>query len=227
MPLNPKVVSAPKDSLKLMFQNKSLLLLAFLPGVITIAITSIAMISIWDIWIAELEWWFTAKFFVAALTTLILWLAVGNLALVPFEDAIINRVQEYTWGEVRILAPKFHISRILKEIGYSLAVSVFFLILVVLSAIPGIALLSYIVAAWVTAWSFLATFYARSTFGASAKDKILLFFKNPIQNAALGAFINFILFVPIVNVWLLGYALILATLVHIRRTEEKPSTQPA
>lgn len=226
MPLDPKVISAPKDSLKLMFENKTLLLLAFLPGVITIAVTTLAMMSIWNVWIADLSWWFVVKFFVAALISLIVWLAVGNLALVPFEDAIIDRVQQHVWGEVRIPAPDFHIMRVVKEVGYSLLVSVFFLMLVVLSAIPGIAIVSYLIAAWVTSWNFLATFYARTSFGKSAKDKLNMFFKDPIQNAVLGAFINFLLFVPILNVWLLGYALILATLVHIRRTEESPSPQP-
>ncbi len=223
MPLNPKIVSAPKDALSLMLKNKSLMLLAFLPGVITIALTTLAMMSIWNIWIADTNWYFIIQLFVAALISLILWLAIGNLALIPFEDAIIDRVQEDAWGELRIPAPDFKFSRLLKEVGYSLAVSVFFLFLVVASAIPGVSLVSYVAAAWVTAWNFLATFYARSAKNATAKKRISAFFKNPIQNALLGAIINFLLFVPIVNVWLLGYALILATLVHIRRSEENPS----
>lgn len=224
MPLNQKVISAPKDALSLMLKNKSLLLLAFLPGVITITLTTLAMMSIWNWWIADTTWWYFIQLFVAGLISLILWLAIGNLALIPFEDPIIDRVQEHVWGEIRIPAPDFRLSRVVKEVGYSLAVSVFFLLMVLLSAIPGIALVSYVVAAWVTAWNFLATFYARSSFGSPAKDKIGMFFKDPVQNAILGAFINFLLFVPIINVWLLGYALILATLVHIRRTEENPST---
>lgn len=217
------IFDAPKIALQLMLRNKVLFVLAFLPGLITIVAASLGIFSIWNWWLASWDVYLFIKVFIAALIALILWLAVGNLALIPFEDPIIDLVQKDLLGEIRTPAQPLHIVRLMKEVFYSLTVSVFFLLLVLLSAIPGIALISYLVAAWVTSWNFLATYYARSTTNASSK--LSLFFRNPVENAFLGAFINLLLFVPLINVWLLGYALILATVVHIRRVENLSGAQ--
>ncbi len=73
----------------------------------------------------------------------------------------------------------------------------------------------FVCAGWIGSYSFLSTIYARRE--ESYRGRLRLFFLRPVSNCLLGIFLNFLLFVPIVNVFLLGYAQILATLVYLRR----------
>ena len=91
----------------------------------------------------------------------------------------------------------------------------FFAFLLLFALVPGMAILSYVFGAWATAWNFLVTIYNRKHI--SRGDKLREFFGNIAGNTLLGIFLNLLLFVPILNVWLLGYALILATLVEMER----------
>ena len=203
----------PKMAFKLMFTSRYLVLLAFLPGLITLALTTVSLVGVWNLWLVDISRWISIP--IAFITFPIFWLVYGNLATIPIEDPLIDQVQRKLWNEIRVPAPDFHPGRLTREIIYSVSISFLFFILVLISFIPGLAILSYIIAAWATAWGFLSPYYARveTSFGG----KLGRFFGNTIGNTALGAFLNLLLFVPILNVWLLGYALVLSTLLELER----------
>ena len=149
---------------------------------------------------------------------LILWLVVGNLALLPVEDAIVDECQKALWKEVRLPSPPFAWKRVGRETFYSFAMGLMALILVGLTIFPLLAPIEFVLAGWLGSYGFLSTIYARRV--DTASGRVTLFFGHPISNFLLGAFLNFLLFVPVLNVFLLGYAQVLAALVYFRREHQ-------
>ena len=203
----------PLQALRLLLGSKALFFLAFLPGLITMSLTALALAGIWSAWLHELSRWVSYPLMAVAFP--FFWIIFGNLALAPIEDQIVDRVQVALWDKVRIPSRKFALARITQELGQSIFISVFFAFLLLFALVPGMAILSYVFGAWATAWNFLVTIYNRKHI--SRGDKLREFFGNIAGNTLLGIFLNLLLFVPILNVWLLGYALILATLVEMER----------
>lgn len=203
----------PIQALRLLLGSKALFFLAFLPGILTMALTAIALVSIWNVWLEELKWWISYP--VMAVAFPFFWVIFGNLALAPIEDQIVDRVQLALWDQIKIPSRDFALARITQELGQSIFISVFFAFLLLFALVPGMAILSSIFGAWATSWNFLVTIYNRKHIARG--DKLREFFGNIGANTLLGVFLNILLFVPILNVWLLGYALILATLVEMER----------
>jgi hypothetical protein len=203
----------PRQALRLLLGNRSLFFLAFFPGILTLALTSFVIFLLWQFWLIDLTAWLSYPLLIIMFP--ILWIIIGNLALAPVEDQIVDRVQLSLWQEVRIPSRDFMLARLGQELGQSIFISVFFVFLLIFTLIPGMALLSYVFAAWATSWNFLVTIYNRKH--VSRSDKLRVFFKNIVGNTILGMFLNLLLFIPILNVWLLGYALILATLLEMKR----------
>lgn len=206
-------LSLPLQALRLLLSSKSLFFLAFVPGLITMALTIAAISLVWNIWLIDLSRWISYPLVAVAFP--VFWVVFGNLALAPIEDQIIDRVQLTLWDKVQIPSREFALARVAQELGQSLFITVFFALLLAFTLIPGMAVLSSIFAAWATAWNFLVTLYNRKH--VARADKMREFFRHIVGNTLLGFFLNILLFIPIVNVWLLGYALILATLVEMRR----------
>jgi uncharacterized protein involved in cysteine biosynthesis len=87
-----------------------------------------------------------------------------------------------------------------------------------LSFIPILAIINFILAAWLTAYSFLAVLYTRKE--ETLSGRVRLFLHDGAGNFLLGVLLSALLFVPVINVLLLGYAQILATLVFLHREEK-------
>ncbi len=212
-------MSLPFRALKLLFGDFRLLVLAFFPGTFTFLASTALTWWIWSLWLNPLSWWLEipgslAVFFLS-------WLFLGNIALVPVEDAIVDRIQKIELGTVKWPAPSFSPARLGRELLFSLGVAFVGVLVLVLGWIPGVGAITFIFASLLTSYSFLATPYARIT--GSAGERIKEFGKDIPTNLILGLFLNVLLFVPLVNVFLLGYALILSTLVFIRRRKETNS----
>lgn len=207
------IFAQARQALQILLGNRVLFLLAFVPGVLTLAFTSLALYLLWKYSLHDLSKWLSYP--LLALSFPFLWIIFGNIALVPVEDRIVDRVQLALWDEVRVPSPDFAMGRLVREIKQSLFITVFFAVLLLAAAIPGMALLSYVFGAWATAWNFLVTVYNRRH--VSRNEKLRAFFGSIGTNTLLGMLLNFLLFVPIVNVWLLGYALVLATVVEMQR----------
>ena len=88
---------------------------------------------------------------------------------------------------------------------------------ILLGFLPFTSLLAVVLASWLTAYSFLESIYERKN--SRFASKLKLFFQDAIPNFLLGFFFNLLLFVPFLNVFLLGYAQVLATLVALRREQ--------
>ena len=203
----------PRQALRILLGSRALFFLAFLPGVITLTVTSIAIYALWKLWLVDLSAWISYP--LVAVFFPVLWIVFGNLALAPVEDQIIDRVQLSLWEEVRVPSRDFMLARLGQELGQSIFISVFFAFLLIFTLIPGMAILSYLFAAWATSWNFLVSVYNRKH--VARADKLREFFGNIVGNTMLGMFLNLLLFIPVLNVWLLGYALILATLLEMKR----------
>lgn len=206
-------LNQPLYALKLLTQSRTLMILAFLPGLLTILAVAGALALLWNLWLEGITLWLSVPLVI--ILGPIFWLVFGNLAIVPVEDSIVDAVQVATCQKIQYPSPPFTPNRFLKEILYSLSISLLFLFLALISLLPGFIVFSYVIAAWTTAWSFSAAYQARKNF--TLKDKLRDFFSYPIGNFLLGFFLNLLLFVPVLNIWLLGYALILSTLVAIDR----------
>ena len=214
------IFAMPLAAAKLMFADKMLVFIAFLPGLGTMALTCVSVWGIWQVKLIDISLWYSVPITIILFPAL--WIIFGLFALMPFEDTIIDKVQMAVWKEVRVPAPEFQAGRVMRQTVYSLSVTVIFLILLVIAAIPGVAIVSYVAASWLTAWGFLSAFYARSD--TKVTVNLRRFFRNVAGNTLLGMLLNFLLFVPIVNVFVLGYALVLSTRIEIERLSKNTST---
>ncbi len=202
----------PFVALKLLLTRPRLLLLSFFPGALTFALTTGLLYLLWTQALDNVTLWLSLP--ASVLIFLLSWIVFGSISLVFVEDAIIDECQRAQLGEVRIPAPPFHPRRLARELGHACLVAVAACALFALSFVPFLNLLNILLAAWLTAYIFLAPIFARTapSYGA----RLRLFAQNPGRNLLLGFFLNFLLFVPVLNVFLLGYAQILATLVFLK-----------
>lgn len=197
----------------MLLMRPKLLLLSFFPGAFTFALSIAAVYGLWSAALTGASLWVSVPTMMLAF--FIAWLIFGNLSLIFIEDTLIDQVQIARWGSVKIAAPPFSLNRILREAVFSLFVAGVAILLFLLSFIAFLAPLNFVFAAWLTAYGFLAAAYARKT--STARERVRLLMQDWFPNLLLGAFLNILLFVPIVNVFLLGYAQILAGLVFVER----------
>ena len=207
------MIRLPFLALNLFFTRPRLFALGVFPGIFTFVASCAAVITLWNLLLQGLSLWITLP---AMMGTLFLtWLVVGHLALLPVEDALIDECQKAIWQEVRLPAPSFQISRLLREALFSLALGITGLLVLLLSFVPFLSPLTIALAGWLTAYSFLSPMYSRRDISFSKRWR--LFFEHPFSNLLLGSALNILLFVPVLNVFLLGYAQVLAGLVYIDR----------
>jgi hypothetical protein len=189
------------------------LALGFFPGVFTLALSVGLIYLLWTSFLTTLCPWLAVP--IAIVSFLLAWLVLGKIALIPVEDPIIDECQRIALGEVRYPAAPMSLPRWSRELFFSLLMILPALAVVLLGLVPVFTWLSFLLAAWISAYSFLAPAYARMDVKMSGR--IAIFFQDAIPNLLLGIFLNFLLFVPLLNVFLLGYAQVLAALVFLRR----------
>lgn len=209
------MVVLPFRAAKLQFTRPKLFFLGLFPGIFTFALSAGAVYLLWAMALQDLTLWLSVPFMMMGF--LLSWLLFGNISLLPVEDAIVDECQRALWGEVRVPSSGMSFRRVGREAVYSLFLAIVAVLFFFLSFIPLIGLVSFLFAAWMTAYGFLSPLYSRKE--ERLKPRLRLFFQDGIANFFLGAFIGLLLFVPVVNVFLLGYAQILASLVYLRREQ--------
>ena len=203
-----------------MIKRPRLLALGVFPGLLTFSTTAVLLYLLWNHTLSGLSSWLAIPaLFIAFLA---LWLTIGKLALIPVEDGLVDETQRALWGEIRLPSSAFDLGRVLREAFFSLWIGFLTLILALLAWIPILAPLQIILAAWITAYSFLTPIYARRT--SSLGERFILFFRHPFSFFLLGAGLNLLLFLPVLNIFLLGYAQILAALIYFHREGEDGKT---
>jgi hypothetical protein len=212
-------VKLPFLALKLFFTRPKMLLLGFFPGAFTFALSIAAVYGLWSVFLVGVTLWVSIPSMMLAF--LIFWLLFGNLSLIPVEDSLVDQVQIARWGEVRIPAPPMSFNRIAREALYSIFIAGAAILLFGLSFIAILAPINFILAAWLCAYGFLGAAYVRKT--NTARERVALFFSDWFPNLLLGAFLNVLLFIPVLNVFLLGYAQILAALLFVERENLRSS----
>ena len=217
------MITVPFIALKLMFSRPKVLALAFFPGAFTFVAATLITYGVWQQWLSTSSLYLSLPAMMVAF--LLSWLVVGKLSLLPVEDLLIDECQRGLWGRVLIPGLPFSPARLTREIGYSLLVGVAGVLIVILSFIPFLTPVSIPVAGWLSAYGFLAPLYERKQAG-SLEGRYALFMEHAASNLVLGLVLNLLLFVPVVNVFLLGYAQILATLLFLRRENPLDSGTP-
>lgn len=212
-------MTLPFKALSYLFRPK-LLALGFFPGAITFSLAAIIVYAIWSLLLTATTMWIAVP--IMMLVFLAAWLFLGNLSMVFIEDKIIDECQKIYWGELKLKSSPFQASKFFREIRYSFLLVTISCLLFVLSLIPALGILSFILLAWFTAFGFLSSLYARKT--ETLKGRLKYFFEDGLSNLILGMFLSFLLFVPIVNVFLLGYAQILASLLFFQREDKKKAS---
>lgn len=208
-----KAIGSPFLALKLFFTRPRLFALGVFPGVFTFAASCAAVYWVWLKFLQEQNFWLALLTMMA--TLFLSWTTLGKIALLPVEDALIDECQRALWNEVRFIAAPFRWKRIGRDLLAALAGALLALVLLALSFVPLLAPLVFLCSGWIGSFSFLSPLYTRRAH--SFRGQLTLFFRHPVANALLGIFLNFLLFVPVVNVFLLGYAQVLAALVHLQR----------
>jgi uncharacterized protein involved in cysteine biosynthesis len=186
--------------------------LGVFPGVFTSAASGGLVYFLWDHWLRGRSLWLVVP--ALFISMFVAWLSLGKLALLPVEDLIINECQRELWGEVRLPATRLTLRRLVRETLTSALLAIGALGILILSFIPELAPLEFVFAAWTAAYSFLSTIYIRRE--ARVRGRLALFFRHPIEHFLLGLLLNALLFVPILNVLVLGYAQVLACLVYFQ-----------
>lgn len=203
----------PWKAFKLFFRSKKLMALGIFPGAFTFLISSAITYVLWHSALPAVSPWITIP--VLMLSFLASWILFGNLSLILVEDAIIDEVQRICFGEVRLPSPPFGLRRLWNEIVFSFFVLLAAIILMLLTLVPGLAIVNFLFAGWLTSYSYLSALYSRKS--PDLLDRLGLFFRDWMRNILLGCFLNVLLFVPFLNVMLLGYAEVLATLSFFRK----------
>ena len=209
------MIGLPFQAAKLLITRPKLLALGVFPGLFTMGASLALVYALWDNLLQGRSLWLVLPTLILSL--LALWLVVGKLALLPVEDAIVDECQRALWGEVRLPAPKLTVRRLAREGLVSTLMGLGTLGLLVLTLIPMFAPVEFVFLSWIAAYSFLSTIYARRV--DSGTGRLTLFFGHPLSHFLLGAFLNILLFVPVLNVFLLGYAQVLASLLYFRQEQ--------
>ena len=210
------MILLPLRALGMFVKSPRLFALGFFPGLFTAVVSTLGVYFFWIYQLHDLTFWIAIPS--AFLLIVLLWLIVGKVALVPVEDAIIDECQRLQLGTIRYPSPAFSPRRILRELGFSLLLAAPAVLVFAIGLIPLFTWIAFFLAAWISAYSFLAPAYARldPSLGARANR----FFRYPFSNFFLGAILNFLLFLPLVNVFLLGYAQVLAALTFLQQVEK-------
>lgn len=216
------MITLPFTALNTMLKSPKLLALGFFPGAFTLLASAGLLYGLWVLFLHSLTLWISLP--VALVSFLLCWLAIGRISLFPVEDAIIDECQRLHWGDVRIPGPPLSVGRLLREMLYALVLGFLAVLVFVLGFIPLLSIFAFVLAGLLSAYSFLTPIYARKSQGMRGRFSLL--FENLLPNLLLGMLLNVLLFVPGLNVFLLGYAQIFATFVFMKR-EEKNAAQGA
>lgn len=211
------MIALPFQAVKLFFTRPRLFALGVFPGIVTFLLAAASVYGVWEILLQASTLWISVP--AMMLTFLLSWISIGKLSLLPVEDPIIDEVQRALYGEVRFPGPPLSVGRLGREAFYSFCVAGLALLVLLLSFVPVLAPLQFVLIAWLTAYSFLSALYGRIE--PHARGRVSLFLLHPVSNFFLGALLNVLLFVPVLNVFLLGFAQILATLTHLHRTQPR------
>lgn len=204
----------PLRALGILFSGPKMIALAFFPGAFTFFLSSVITYGLWALALQATTLWISLP--VMMLSFLLSWLVIGNLSLLPVEDLIVDECQKSLWGEVRLKPLPLSAGRIFGEIRFSLFMGFMAIFLFVMSFIPVVGALAFVGTSWITAYSFMGLLYSRQ----DHPSRLKAFFEHPLSNFMVGFFINLLLFVPLVNVFLLGYAQIFAALVFLDRKKK-------
>ncbi len=201
------MLTLPFLALRLLFRRPQLFFLASFPGILTVGVSFALSRMVWLSGISLAIPLAIATFFIS-------WLAVGNLALLPVEDFIIDQVQLSLWQQIRLPARSLSTKRVIGEAVYGLLLAFIGLIIFITEFIPGAVLVDFVLTALLLSYNFLSTLYARRHL--SKRERGMSFVKDLLANFLLGLILTALLFIPLLNVFLLGYAQVLATLFYFR-----------
>lgn len=206
----------PFTAARLLFTRPKLFFLGLFPGIFTFILSASAVYLLWATLLQGMSLWLSIPFMMMGF--LLSWLLFGNISLLPVEDAIIDECQRAVLGDVAIRSPGMSFRRIGREALYSALLAFMAILFFLIALLPILNVVGFVFAAWLTAYGFLSSLYGRKE--ETMWGRIHYFFRDWLGNFLLGTLISFLLFVPVLNVFLLGYAQILATLVFLRN--EKP-----
>jgi uncharacterized protein involved in cysteine biosynthesis len=212
------MMQLPLLALRLLFRRPQLFLLSLLPGALTLGCSFFLAKQVWKIGN-------TFAPLLAVAVFLISWLAIGNIALLPVEDFIIDHVQLALFARVKLKARHISVRRVFKETAYGFALAIIGVMIFLTDLLPGMAFLNFALTCLLLSYSFLSTLYSREH--QSGLQRAKNFFKDAPANLILGAILSVLLFVPLLNVFLLGYAQILATLFYFRAEINRDRTLAA
>jgi hypothetical protein len=143
-----------------------------------------------------------------------LFLAFGNVTLLLVEDLIVDECQKKEWGSVRVEAGGFSLARVFRYIFFSIFLAATGVILTLLSFIPWVAPICLILSALFVSFNFTSAFLSRIE--PDNRKRTQRFLRSWFRYWVLGIILYGLLLFPLLNVFLLGYAQILATLWAMR-----------
>ena len=195
------------EALRIYLSRPKLILLGILPGIFTFGC------SLGVAWFAVAhilsQYNFLLRLLTGCLVFLLAWLVVSSFALLPVEEAIIGEVQKALFNEIHFPIARLSAKKIMIQFLCAGCIAVLGGILVLLSLIPGLFWFSFILMALCTAFTFTLPIYLR----IDEANLSHLFFSRIFTHLFLGIGLNFLLFIPFLNVFLLGFVQVYAAVV--------------
>ncbi|GEM_PF-7063733 len=191
--------------LKNIFSYKRLLSLSIVPSILTIILLIFSQISLWGYLRTTGFLNFIFSLMALSISSIVIWVILGNILLVPFIDAIIDASQKRAVGFIFLKSLPFSFTRMLKEIGYALIIIVILLLSIPIIFIPVIGqVIGPVIGMWALSFNALAPMFERNQIDFKHRFKYL----NRIWPSTIsyGAGLWILLYIPIVNIFLLGLA---------------------
>lgn len=197
---------------EILLSRKKLLFIGALPAVLTLLFTIFGGAYLWSI--AFVNFGMVLKFFATGFSILFLWLSMGNVCLLMVEDIIVDECQAREWGSIRVPSRGMSARRVFKNIFFSVLLAFTGVLLAVLSFLPFLTPICLLISALFISFNFTNAFLSRLE--PNNRKRLRRFLTSWFSYWILGVVLYLMLFFPLLNIFMLGYAQILATLVSMR-----------
>lgn len=197
--------SLPFAMFRYVFTHKQLFFMSAIPSVVTVVALIGCEMAIWHSLRGEGFWNLLLCLGAMVISFIAGWIALGNMLLIPFIDPIIDSSQRRATGELFLPPLPFNLLRMLKEGLYSLLVVLVLIFSFPLIFVPIVGqVVGPALGMWALSMTSLAPMFERSEIGFMERARRL----KAIMPATLsyGAGLWILLYIPLVNIFLLGIA---------------------
>jgi uncharacterized protein involved in cysteine biosynthesis len=208
----------PLKTVGLVLGNRRLFFYSFIPSVLALILVVFSWDTVYDAvrnwmpaegvegWKSWGAWLYKAvAFFSSLIVSGILWMAAGNILLLPFVDTIIDASQKRCKGTIFLAPLPFSFARLCREVFHSIKIYCLLLCAIGFLLIPFAgAIISFCLSA--IALTLLTIMPLFERLDTPFKERLRRLRQCPFNCLAYGLGLWLLLYIPIVNIFVLGIA---------------------